>query len=173
MNREQHPVWAVYDKLRTARLNVKYYSERLRRVELFNTACEILLLFAAPTSAIAGLWFWHLQGGKIVWQSLGILSAIVATLRPLLQLTKRIKDYEAAVLANRSLEFDLETIRQKVEQKGAYDEKLKAEYLRVLERHRKDEIESPDKTPNRKLLEYCTNAVLTELPSSSFYVPEN
>lgn len=174
MNREQHPVWAVYDKLRTARLNVKYYSERLRRVELLNSSCEMLLLFAAPTSAIAGLWFWKTDAGRVVWQSLGVVSAIVATARPVLQLTKKIKDYDAAILANRTLEYDLETIRQKIEQRGIYDDKLKAEFLKLIERHRNDEIViNPDKTPDKKLLENCTSAVLAEMPAATFFVPEN
>ncbi|REG48609.1 hypothetical protein B0G80_4858 [Paraburkholderia sp. BL6669N2] len=172
MNREQHPVWAVYDRLRTARLNVKYYCERLRQVELLNRACEIILLIAAPTSAIAGLWFWKTDIGKAVWQSLGIVSAIIATVRPAFQLTKKIKDYEAAISGYQTLEYDLEIIRQKIEQRGTYDDKLKAEFMKAVERHRNVELASPDKVPNRKLLQNCTNAVLAEMPANSFFVPE-
>jgi hypothetical protein len=69
-----HPVWTVYDKLRSARLNVKYYGARLHRIERANLAIEYILLAAAPSSAVAGLWFWNTEVGKTIWQSLGVLA---------------------------------------------------------------------------------------------------
>ena len=41
MPRRPHAVWTVYDKLRTARLNVKYYSRRLESIERTNFILEI------------------------------------------------------------------------------------------------------------------------------------
>jgi hypothetical protein len=70
------------------------------------------------------------------------------------------------------LEYDLETIRQKVEQRGAYDDRLKAELLKAIERQKKADLTSPEKVPNEKLRRKCTQAVLTEMPASSFFIPE-
>jgi len=55
MGARNHPVWSLYDEIRTARLNVKYYGRRLEFLERRNFAFELILLASAPTSAIAGL----------------------------------------------------------------------------------------------------------------------
>lgn len=172
MERENHPVWAVYDKLRTARLNVRYYSERLRRLELLDKAMDLALVIAAPTSAVAGLWFFKTDIGKHVWQGLGTVSAFIAAIRPAIQFRKTLKTYEMTIVSYQALEYDLETIRRKVEQRGVYDEELKADFLRALERQRHIDISSPDKIADSRLLKTCTTAVLSEMPSSAFFIPE-
>ncbi len=172
MGRENHPVWAVYDKLRTARLNVRYYSERLRRLERLDVAIDVALLVAAPTSAVAGLWFFKSDLGKHVWQGLGAVSALLATVRPAFQFRRTFKMYETTIASYQALEYDLESIRHQIEQQGCYDDKLKSEFLRALERQRDIEISSPDKIPNSRLLRTCTNSVLNEMPASIFFVPE-
>jgi hypothetical protein len=91
MSREDHPVWTVYDKLRTACLNVKYYSRRLRSLERWNFALEFLLSATAPSSAIAALFFWNTEYGQTAWKYLAIVAAITAVAKPLLNLAKRIK----------------------------------------------------------------------------------
>ncbi|WP_213308800.1 hypothetical protein [Paraburkholderia sacchari] len=61
---------------------------------------------------------------------------------------------------------------EKVEQRGIYDEELKADFLLALERQRHVDISSPDKIANSRLLKKCTAALLSEMPSSAFSVPE-
>ncbi|CAG9247835.1 hypothetical protein [Paraburkholderia unamae] len=172
MGRENHPVWAVYDKLRTAHLNVRYYSERLRRLERWDMAMDVALVIAAPTSAVAGLWFFKTDMGKHVWQAFGTFAAFVAAIRPAIQFRRTLKAYETTISAYQALEYDLETIRRKIEQRGIYDEELKSDFLRALERQRHIDISSPDKIANSRLLKSCTTAVLTEMPASAFFVPE-
>ncbi len=103
MARDNNPVWTVYDKLRTARLNVKYYSRRLEQIERENFWIELILLVTAPTSAIAGLWFWNTEYGSLAWKYLGVIAAVAAILKPLLALTKKIKDFESVVGGYRTL----------------------------------------------------------------------
>lgn len=45
-----------------------------------NFVMDIVLLVTAPSSAIAGLWFWKTPLGHTAWQYFGIVSAIVAIL---------------------------------------------------------------------------------------------
>jgi hypothetical protein len=89
-----NPVWAVYDKLRSARLNTKYYGRRLQTVERFNFLIEVVLLASAPTSAIAGLWFLQDPVGKILWQWFGVIAAVAAVLKPVLGFSKQLKEFE-------------------------------------------------------------------------------
>src|SRR5215467_5935983 len=97
MAREDHPVWTVYDRLRSARLNVKYYGRRLQFCERCTFSLEFLLAATAPSSAVAGLWFWATELGHMVWQYAGIAAALAAVAKPPLNLTRKIKAYESVL----------------------------------------------------------------------------
>lgn len=171
-NRADHPVWTVYDKLRSARLNAKYYSARLHQLERTNLALDYILLATAPSSAIAGLWFWNTDVGKNVWQYLGILAAIAALIKPPLNLTKRIKDYEAILVGYRTLEYDLLEIKTLVEQKGKYDQPLQLELRKAIQREKALIARTPETRENKRIKRNCENEVLQELPTDRFFVPE-
>jgi cytochrome c oxidase subunit IV len=115
MSREQHPIWTVYEKLRTACLNVRYYGRRLQGVERWNLSLEFVLGATAPSSAIAALWFWNTEYGQTAWKCLAIVAAIAAVAKPLLNLTSRIKEYESVLSGYRVLEYDLREIRSMIE----------------------------------------------------------
>lgn len=169
---ENHPVWGVYDRLRSARLNVKYYGRRLAAVERLNFAIELVLLITAPSSAIAGLWFWNTEIGRTAWQFLGVIAAIAAVLKPLLALPKKIKDYEGVLSGYRILEFDLREIRSMVEQKRKYDSALQKEFAKALQRERILVGKTPESRENAKVKAQCEQEVLEEFPVDSFYIPE-
>jgi hypothetical protein len=128
MSREDHPVWSVYDKLRSACLNVKYYSRRLQSLERWNFGLEFLIGATAPSSAIAALWFWNTEYGQPAWRYLAVIAAIAAVAKPLLNLTKRIKEYESILSGYRTLEYDLREISTLIEQKKKYDHALQTEF---------------------------------------------
>ncbi len=79
-SRQNHPVWKVYDQLRTARFNEKILTHRLKCLILGNRILEIILAISAPFSAIAGLWFWNTDTGQIVWRYFGIIAAIAVVI---------------------------------------------------------------------------------------------
>jgi hypothetical protein len=171
-SREDHPVWSVYDKLRSARLNVKYYGARLHRVERINLTIEYILLATAPSSAIAGLWFWNMEVGKAIWQCLGVLAAIAAVAKPPLNLTKRIKDYEGILVGYRTLEYDLMEIKTLIEQKGKYDQTLQSEFKKAIQREKTLVAKTPDAREDKKVKRTCEEEVRRELPAEEFFVPE-
>jgi len=172
-SRKHHPVWTVYDKIRTARLNVKYYSRRLQVLERFSLILDLILAVAAPTSAVAGLWFWESELGRVTWQFLGIPAAMAAVLKPVLGLTKRIKDYENVLAGYRTLEFDLCHIKSLVEQKLAYTESMRARLEDALERERALVTKNPETRENSTIKRICEEEVLKELPPSCFLIPED
>ncbi len=172
-NRENHPVWSVYDKLRSARLNVKYYSARLHQTERTNLSIEYVLLATAPSSAISGLWFWNSEFGHTVWQYLGVLAAIAAVAKPPLNLTKRIKDYEGILVGYRTLEYDLMEIKTLIEQKGRYDQTLQSEFKKALQREKTLVAKTPETREKKKVKRTCEDEVRRELPPEEFFVPED
>jgi len=172
MSRENHPVWTVYDRLRTARLNVKYYSRRLETIERTNFCIELVLLASAPTSAVAGLWFWEEPFGKIVWQYLGVVAALAALLKPLLSLPRKIKEFESVLAGYRMLEYDLMEIKVLVEQKKKYDAGMQSELKKALQREKTLVGKTPETRERVKIKQLCEAEVLQEFPKETFFVPE-
>lgn len=172
MSGEDHPVWSVYDKMRSACLNVKYYSRRLQFVERVNFGFEFTLGATAPSSAIAGLWFWNTEYGQPAWKFLAIVAAIAAVSKPLLNLTKRIKEYESVLSGYRTLEYDLREIRSLVEQKKKYDQPLQLEFKKALQREKSLIAKNPETRECARVKRKCEKEVLREFPPDKFFVPK-
>jgi hypothetical protein len=169
---ERHPVWVVYDRLRSARLSVKYYECRLEKVEQANFWLDFVLLAAAPSSAIAGLAFWKHDIGQLVWQSMGVVAAVVAVIKPLLAIPKRIKEYENILVGYRILEYDLRELKTNIEQKGKYDSVLQTEFRKAVQREKALIGKSPEAREKAKLKSRCQAEVNRELPAALFFIPQ-
>lgn len=172
MSREDSAVWSVYDKLRTACLNVKYYSRRLQALERLNFAIEVVLAATAPSSAIAVLWFWNTDYGQIAWKYLAGIAAVLAIIKPFLNLPKRIKSYEGVLAGYRMLEYDLREIRSLIEQKKKYDQALQLEFRKATQREKSLIAQNPETRECGRVKRKCEREVLAQLPSDSFFVPE-
>ena len=118
------------------------------------------------------MWFWEAPTGKIVWQYLGAIAALVAVVKPLLNLTKKIKAYEELRSGYRALEHDLNEITEMVAQKKKYDNKLQAEFGKAIRRKGVLVSKGPDSKENKRLKRRCEVEVKRELPPEYFYVPE-
>lgn len=167
-----NPVWGVYNKLRTARLNVKYYSRRLEQIERQNFLIELVLLATAPTSAIAGLWFWDTEYGSLAWKCLSVVAAIAAILKPLLAFPKKIKDFESVVAGYRTLEYDLMEIKDSIHQRGKYDNSMLTDFKKAQQREKALVGKTPETREVPRVKAVCEAEVRRELPDESFFVPE-
>ena len=168
----EHPVWDVYNLLRTARLNVKYYSARLHSLRRCNFLIEIVLAITAPSSAIAGLWFWKYPLGQLTWKYFAIIAAICAIIKPFLKLVDRLQKFEETLTGYRTLDNDLQAIIIEIKQKKTYSEKLKKEFNKAFERKKAISTKEPEINIKTKLREICEAEVIKELPVSSFFIPE-
>lgn len=170
--REQSQVWGVYDLLRTARLNVKYYSARLAFFQRWSFFLELALAITAPSSAVAGLWFWKTSTGQLVWTSLGVAAAFAAVIKPLLQLEKKVGAYTETLAGYRALEHDLFKIKELVVQRQAYDQGLQSDFQKALDRKGTLVSRDPEVATKKKLKQRLTEEVKKELPAAAFFVPE-
>ena len=170
--RETHAVWPVYDRLRTARLSVKYYCAKLEQYERMNFWLGMLLAGTAPSSAITGLWFWESHAGHAIWQCVTVIAAVAAVVKPALGLTNRIKELESVIAGYRGLDFDLLEIKISVEQKRKYDAALQADFKRARQRERALVTKNPLTRENAKLKKRLQDEVMRELPANAFFVPE-
>ena len=164
-------VWDVYDAYRTARLNVRYYEAQLKKLRRVNLWMEFLLAVSA-SSGVAGLWFLETAIGGYAWKVLGILVAFLAVLKPLLKLTAKIQAKSEILTDYRSLDHDFKKIIISISQYKKYDEKLRNQFIVLLDRTGEIIKKYTDEHINQKLRKRCTQIVNTELPVSNFYIPE-
>lgn len=169
---ENHPVWDVYDQLRTARLNEMYYGCRLQTFERFNFWSEIVVAITSSTSAIAGFAFWNTATGTSMWKFLLLLAAAISVVKPLLNLTKKIRSYEELLAGYRLLVHDLKDLKIDISQSREYTKLHQARFKKIIEKQRLLADKSPERTENRSVKMGCQIAVQTEMPATSFFVPE-
>jgi hypothetical protein len=165
-----NPVWTVYNELRTARLNVKYLQHQIGKLKRVNLGYEIFLALAT-SAAVAGFSFWQLGLGKTIWTTVGWLAAILAVLKPILKLPEDFQRKQELLASYMILDHDLNTIRTEIQFRHKYDEMLKSQFTRALQR--KAELLQKDTASsiNERLRNYCYEEVLRELPTNSFYIP--
>ncbi|WP_347275760.1 hypothetical protein [Candidatus Kuenenia sp.] len=168
-----HSVWAVYDLLRTARLNGKYYSaciDSLKKRQLF---LDLLLAVSVPSSAIAGLWFWEYSAGEIAWKALAIVTAVVAAVKPLLQYGPKVQAMEEVLSGYKALDHDLYTLQLDIQRERAYNSQLQNRFKEALARKVVlvgREVEHKEDGDLKRRLE---KEVCEELPAEAFFVPED
>ncbi len=169
----EHPVWDVYDLLRTSRLNAKYFGCRVASFKRINFWIEFVLAATATGSAIAGLAFWTTEPGKYAWQILAVISALIAIAKPLLKLADRIQEVQELAGDFKGLEYELKKIEVAIRQERGFTPAMKKLFAASLDRFgvlaKKSESESRIDT---KLKRRCQEEVASELPSEKFFVPE-
>ena len=168
----QHPVWNVYDQLRTARLNVLYYSERLHTSERLITIMQIILAASVPSSAIAGFKIWDFWLGKYAWEIFVSLSSLVAFFQPFFALPKKAKKFHELVSEYTVLYYDLQEIKQKIEEDRAYTAKHRNMFKSARERRKRLEVKEAGIKLNIKLRSRCQETVKREMPAANFYIPQ-
>ena len=166
-----HPVWNVYDLLKTARLNVLYYEDKLQNAERTLVAMQIILAAAVPSSAIAGFKIWDFWLGEYAWEIFVSLSSLVAFIQPFLGLPKKAKKYSELVDGYKILYYDLQDIKQKIEEDKIYNTQHKKLFKAAKDRRKKLEVRETGIKLNWKLRKKHQVAVKNELPGRNFYLP--
>lgn len=165
-------VWTLYDKLRTACLNVKYYEYRLNSVERVSFLLDMVVLATTPSSAVASLWLWKTPIGETVWAYVLRFAAVASIMKVLGGFTKKIKQYESLVQGYRMLYFDLSEIKRQVEEQKKYTKKMQGDLQKAIERERKLIIKNPETRESKRVKQKCEQEVRSQFPVDSFYEPE-
>lgn len=171
-NSTEHPVWAVYDLLRTARLNVKYYSARIASLKRREFLLELVLAVSAPSSAISGLWLWDYEWGKLSWKILAIVAAVVAIIKPLLKLTEKMRKMEESLSGYRALDHDLYRLTLDINREKEFTPEIEQKFKEALARKGMLVCGELEHVEKKRLKRKCEREVMQELPPESFYIPE-
>jgi len=167
---DSHPVWDVYDQLRTARLNELYYGRRLLSYERINFCSEVVVAVTS-SSAVAGLAFWSSEAGNPAWKAMLALAAVVTVLKPLLNLTKRIRSYEELFSGYRLLFHDLKDLRIDISQAQDYTGEHQTRFKKIIEKQRLLADKSPERMEHGRVKSECQAVVLAEFPARAFFIP--
>lgn len=171
MARENHPVWDVYDLLRTSRLNELYYGKKLQNMERLNLGIEVCIALVSSSSAVVGLAVWKTTVGNPLWQILLTAAAILTIIKPFLGFPKKIKAYEELLAGYRLLTHELRDLRMDISQSREYTSTHQARCKRIKERIRDYVAKNPERVESPKLKAICTQRVLDEIPNTGLFIP--
>jgi hypothetical protein len=163
-------VRSINDLYRTALMNRKYYARRLRMYRRWNSAMEITIA-VGTSSVVAGWGIWRLaSAGATAWGVLAALAALMAVLKPILQLPKELERYSKLHIGYCSLYYDQDHIIFGLQHSNAVTQQIWESFLQI--RTRNNELGLEDETyPDMKNLRQCQNEVLAELPQGSLWLP--
>jgi len=168
----EHPVWAVYGLFRTARLNVKYYSVKLHRIERLNLLFQIVIAASLPSSTMAGYEIWKSGTGSLFWGALLVVASTFAFLQPFLKLSDKIKKYDSIINGYLTLDYDIQELSAKISNSGSYNKTHQKLYESALKRKKMVGVKEKGIKLDKSLRDKCKAEVDSELPSKNFYIPE-
>ena len=168
----QHPVWSVYDELRTARLNVKYLQFEIGRLKFFDRWSEVIIA-VATTSSVGSFWFLQSTVGAQFWKTAGAIAVVLSIIRPILKFADQIQAKEKLLTSYCVLDHDLHCICMEIRHRQKYDNELHKGFLESMNRKAELVKANTHSDVKPRLRKKCEEIVLGELPMASFYVPES
>jgi methyl-accepting chemotaxis protein len=160
----------LYDQYRTASLNRKYYGCRLQAIRGWNNFFEIAI--AIGTSSVVGGWsLWHTGVGSTIWTILGGVTALLAIVKPFLQLSKQVERYTKLFIGYGDAFYDFELLVNEIGRIRRYNDEIDAAFRKTIDRL-KQLAADDDPQPNHKLVKDCTGEVNREIPPDRLWWPE-
>lgn len=173
---DEHPIWELYDLLRTAKLSAKYYSYQFDAMVKYHKACKIFLAIMAPGSAFTGIAFWEETGcGRITFSILTVLTGLVSIILPLIHFEEKIKKLSKLVSGYNLLYGTLNSLRSEIKHSQEYSQKYQQKFFSTLKQHNDlIELEGAEalKVTDKKLRAKCEDEVYKEIPKTSLYFPK-
>lgn len=164
--------WEVYNLWRTSKLNVLYYSTMQKRYTVTLKIFDIFLAAATPGSAIATFALWKSKTGGELWQAIIIVAAIVALIKPALNLTAIITKTDTILSGYKLMSYDLEELIKKIRRNGKYGNDETAIFDEINLRKRTLITQDPEIKSSFRLRNKFTIMINEELSQYDFYLPE-
>lgn len=166
-----HPIWALYDLHRESCYLAKLYQGRAEFLRTVSFWSDVVTALFAGSSAVAGFAVWKNGAGAPVWALGAGLAAVIATMKPVLRLSEKVKQCESLGNAYTDLMHECKIIGTRVRNESAYSPAQMKATLSAQENARK----LAGKTPvwgfslnHRRAVQAEVNR---ELPKEIFYLP--
>jgi hypothetical protein len=158
----------IYDFYRTCLLNVKYYGHRLHRANQFSVTSEIVVIAGSATSGISGWAIWTWGYGKDVWILVVSAATLIAAIKPVLQINKKIELYSKQFGGHNSNYLAMKNLVERIQAKRFLAPELEAEYRSIYERY-EELARDDDPAPSKKLLTRFQLEVEEQIPASHLW----
>jgi hypothetical protein len=160
---------ALYNTYRTSYMNKKYYGYRLNTVQKWTTVTEIIIA-VGTSSSIGGLAFFQAGVLKDVWGLMSALVAIVAIIKPVLQLNKQVERYSRLFTGHSNLFYDLDLLVIEATQKKRFTPEMEASFQKATLRFKELAVDD-DLDTNDRLLQRCFEETNEDLPAENLWLP--
>jgi hypothetical protein len=165
--RAVHNLYGTYHKVC---VNRKYYNYRLEAVKQWNTVIEILIAVGV-SSSVGSLALWKMGILQTLWSILGGVVAILAIVKPFLQLPKQIERYSRLFVGNNDAWFEFKKLIDDIQEHRNLSPEVEAKFVAALERLRQVEADE-DLRQDKRLLARFENEVNAEIPIKKFWSPK-
>ena len=170
-NKNDHPIWDIYDEIITMNLNVYYLEWQQKILKISNFYSEFIVAITT-SSAIAGFWLWQTNLGSFFWKAIGLLAAVLTILKPIINLTEKIRETTELLTSARAIHHELFTISLLVKQYDEYKEEYRQRFIKAMEYKGNFIKDYKDGNANKKMVKECFKRSVEEFPPDKFYVPK-
>jgi len=162
----------VYTLQCKSRMNAIYYERRLGQLQRHSFWMEIAIALAASGSGVGSLLQNNKLWGPEIWQTLALVAAVVAIIRPIYAPGKKIETFtrqQQGYLANF---FNLEKLAFGIRQEGHVTGEHRRRYDTCYDRYVQLSTED-EPAPHQQCLVYAQRRTEQELPPAHFWWPQD
>lgn len=161
----------IYNQYRTTLLNQKYHSHKLKVVKLQILYIDIAIIVGAAGSGISGWQLWESPCGLEIWGGITGFSALLATIKPILNLPSRVELYSKLYSGHSKIYNEIKALVMSID-RAPLTEKESETFDDIFLRFGKlTELEEP--ISGRKLIKKLQKEVNIEIPPQSLWMPED
>jgi hypothetical protein len=159
----------IYDAYRTARMNVIYYGAKLGKLQRLGLAVDLIVAIGT-SSTVAALAVWDAPVMSVVRSALVGLTVLLVTIRPVLNIPRRVERYSKLYAAYMGVHSSFEAIVNEI--RSSHVLSPESRYLAESEQKRLAQTEKDDDpAPDKVLIEQAYAQVNEEVPASSLWWP--
>lgn len=165
----------LYDLYRRVRMNALYYGRRLDATRKFARLASIVVAAGSATggvSAVMAVLNKSNENLQFLWLIASLLSAAMATAKPLLGLEKDIERYAKLFAGHTANAFVLGVIVQNVRVERDFTAQHRNEYEKAQSRHGAL-VKDDDARLNERLRNECHAVVNREVPPETLWMPNS
>lgn len=161
----------IYNHYRTAWMSREYYACRLAYLQKCNLWYEILLAVGASGSVIAGWYIWKTSVGQPVWAVFSGAVAVLAILKPILQIPAKVERYSMLFTGYAALTYDYKKLTDEIKATRGITPEMRELLSKADERFRELNLKD-DPKPKEKLLRECQATVNKHAPNFDVWYPQ-
>ncbi len=155
----------LYDLLRTARLNAKYYGELVSNLQRWNLGVDIAIAIGT-SSTLAGVAIFKTDSGRVALSIVAAVAVLLSIVKPILNLSKRVERASKLWGGYNTLFNTLRRAAVRIATTGCVDDDC-----RQIIKDAQDRMDAlsgdDDPRPNPKVLQRIQAEVNLEIPAES------